>query len=121
MGTFCVASRTHSWLELAQDAEWLKRLDEMRAMHPSVVHPGRGPSGGPELLDRETKYIGDFINAVAMEQPKMPIDPAGIARAKKRMTDTYPGYDFDVFLDIGLPAEWERQAKQTPLEVDVKP
>ena len=23
-----------------------------------------------------------------------------------------PGYDFEVFLDIGLPAEWERQAKK---------
>lgn len=116
-----VANGTHSWLELAQIAEWQKRIAEMKAMQPTVVYPGRGPAGGPELLDREKKYIDDFVNAVAMEQPKLPIDPAGLARAKKRMTDAYPGYDYDVFLDIGLPAEWERQAKRTPVEVGPRP
>ncbi|HEX7665932.1 MAG TPA: MBL fold metallo-hydrolase [Polyangiaceae bacterium] len=116
-----VANRSHSWLELGLTPEWLKRLDEMRAMHPTKVHPGRGPSGGPELLDAETKYLNDAILAVAHEQPTPKVDDAGIARAKKTLTDEYPGYDFDMFLDIGLPAEWARQAKTAPFPVDVKP
>jgi glyoxylase-like metal-dependent hydrolase (beta-lactamase superfamily II) len=40
-----VASGAHSWLEIGKTDEWLKRLEELSALQPDFVHPGRGPSG----------------------------------------------------------------------------
>lgn len=107
-----VASQSHSWLELGHTEEWLQRIAELRAMHPLYVHPGRGPSGGPELLDAEDKYLRDVTARVAAEKPReTPPPPEAIARIKQAIVADYPSYDYDVFLDIGLPAEWERQAR----------
>lgn len=106
-----VASQSHSWLELAHTDAWLDRLAEMRAMHPVYVHPGRGPSGGPELLDAEAVYLHKVIDLVAAERPGEQVRPDAIARIKQGLIDAYPSYDYDVFLDIGLPAEWARQAR----------
>jgi glyoxylase-like metal-dependent hydrolase (beta-lactamase superfamily II) len=44
-----LVSHTHAWLELGHVREWLRRVDEMEALHPRRVHPGRGPSGGVEI------------------------------------------------------------------------
>lgn len=106
-----VANGTHSWLEIGKTDEWLRRLDEIDAMHPEYVHPGRGPSGGPELVSAERAYLRAVMAAVAEEKPQKKDDADGIARAKARVKDRFPGLDYEVFLDIGLPAEWNRQAK----------
>jgi hypothetical protein len=34
-----------------------------------------------------------------------------IARIKEKLIQLYPGYFYSVFLNIGLPAEWERQVR----------
>ena len=109
-----VANDSHSWLELGKTDEWLKRIDEMRALHPRFVHPGRGSSGGPELLDREEAYLKTVIRLVAAEHPRaLPEEQmdAAIARIKEKLMRLYPGYFYSVFLNIGLPAEWERQVR----------
>lgn len=106
-----VASQSHSWLELGRTDEWLDRIAEMRGMHPLYVHPGRGPSGGPELLDAEERYLHEVMARVASEKPQQPPSPDAIARIKRAVVAEYPAYDYDVFLDIGLPAEWQRQAR----------
>lgn len=106
-----VANDAHSWLEIGKTDEWLKRLEEMKALKPKYVHPGRGPSGGAGLLDQEKAYLERVIAEVAAEKPQGEASDAALERIKSRVEAAYPGLGFDVFLRIGLPAEWKRQAK----------
>jgi len=106
-----IANDAHSWLEIGKTDAWLERIAEMKRMKPKVVHPGRGPSGTAGLLDAEEKYLRTVIDAVAAERPSMPIPAGALDRVKAKIVAAYPEDDFDVFLDIGLPAEWERQAR----------
>jgi glyoxylase-like metal-dependent hydrolase (beta-lactamase superfamily II) len=106
-----IANDAHSWLEIGKTDEWLKRLDEMKALKPKWVHPGRGPSGSAGLLDMERAYLERVIAEVAAEKPEGKADDAALERIRSRILAAYPGYRFDVFLQIGLPAEWARQAQ----------
>lgn len=106
-----IANNAHSWLEIGKTDEWLKRLDEMKALNPKWVHPGRGPSGTAGLLDMERAYLERVIAEVAAEKPQGQPDDAAIERIRSRLLAAYPGLRFDVFLYIGLPAEWGRQAR----------
>ena len=104
-----VANDNHSWLELGSIDEWLARVDEMRAMKPRFVHPGRGPSGEASLLDAEAAYLNFVAGAVADEKPTLPVRADAVERIKRRIVERYP-YEYDVFLDFGIPAVWEKQA-----------
>ncbi|MBL9004399.1 MAG: MBL fold metallo-hydrolase [Myxococcales bacterium] len=113
-----VASGSHSWLELARTEEWLKRLEEMKSLGAKTIHPGRGPSGDLRLLDQEAAYLRFVRDTIAAEKPRLgasgDIDDAGqaaIERVRKKIEDRFLGYRFAVFLNLGLPAEWTRQAK----------
>jgi glyoxylase-like metal-dependent hydrolase (beta-lactamase superfamily II) len=106
-----VANKHHSWLEIGKTDQWLTRLDEMKKMTPKTVHPGRGASGPASLLDDEEAYLKRVMSIVAAEKPAMPVKEEALERAEKAIVDAYPGYGHPVFLKIGLPAEWERQAK----------
>lgn len=106
-----IANDAHSWLEIGKTDEWLKRLDEMKALKPKWVHPGRGPSGPAGLLDMERAYLERAIAEVAAEKPQGKPDDEAIERIRSRIMAAYPGYRLDVFLYIGLPAEWARQAR----------
>jgi glyoxylase-like metal-dependent hydrolase (beta-lactamase superfamily II) len=107
-----VANGTHSWLEIGKPGEWHKRLDEIAAMHPAHVHPGRGPSGGPELLAREHEYLKLVEDTVAAEHPNKLDDDEGIERVKKKIAARYPSYKYEVFLAIGIPPVWNAEAKK---------
>lgn len=104
-----VGNRTHAWLEIGRTDEWLKRLAELRALSPKRVHPGRGESGGPELLDQQEAYLRAVIELVAAEHPKSVDDEEGIERAKQKIIARFPQHDWKVFLELGVPAEWNRQ------------
>jgi glyoxylase-like metal-dependent hydrolase (beta-lactamase superfamily II) len=113
-----VATGSHSWLEIGRTDEWLKRLDEMKALKPQFVHPGRGLSGDERLLRQEEHYLKTVIAAVAAEKPRLTADgkldaaaDKAIERIKAGLEERYPGYRYAIFLDIGLPAEWRRQAQ----------
>lgn len=108
-----VASQSHSWLEIGRTDAWLERLAEIEAMRPRFVHPGRGRSGGPETLAAERAYLEAVIQLVAAEKPVLPVDPTALARVQAELERRFPGYAFPVFLKIGLPAEWRRQAAGT--------
>lgn len=107
-----VGNGVHSWLEIGKTDEWQKRLDEIAALGPVVVHPGRGKTGGPELVANEREYLNKVTKIVSDESPSMPIDEVRLERAKANIRSAYPDYGFPVFLEIGLPAEWERQARK---------
>ena len=106
-----VANKSHSWLEIGKTDEWLRRLEELRRLGPQSVHPGRGAAEGAWLLDEEEAYLKKVIELVAAEKPKGPPKDEVLDRVKKEIVAAYPDYGFPVFLEIGLPAEWERQAK----------
>jgi glyoxylase-like metal-dependent hydrolase (beta-lactamase superfamily II) len=106
-----IANNAHSWLEIGKTDEWLKRIDEMKALKPKYVHPGRGPSGTAGLLDMERAYLERVITEVAAEKPQGASTDEALGRIRSRLLAAYPGLRFDVFLGIGLPAEWERQAR----------
>ena len=80
-------------------------------MRPRLVHPGRGASGGPELLTRQRAYLEEVIALVAAERPSGPPQEAALARVRATLEQRHPTFRFPVFLAIGLPAEWERQAR----------
>lgn len=109
-----IANGAHSWLEIGRTDAWLDRIGEMRAHKARFIHPGRGPSGGPELLDQEDRYLRKVIELVAAEHPRLPPDKEAIGRAKKRIQEAYPDLDLPVFLNIGIPAEYGRQARLAP-------
>lgn len=106
-----VANGAHSWLEIGRTDEWVRRIAELEAMKPRLVHPGRGASGGPELLTRQRAYLEEVIALVAAEKPSGPPQEAALGRVRATLEQRHPGYRFPVFLEIGLPAEWERQAR----------
>lgn len=106
-----VASKNHSWLEIGRTDAWLERLAEIRRLSPRAVHPGRGPPGGPSLLDEEQRYLEKVIELVRAERPTMPVRADALERVEKALVSAYPEHGFPVFLKIGLPAEWERQAR----------
>lgn len=106
-----VSNGAHSWLEIGKLDEWLKRIEEIRKMEPAYVHPGRGASEGPELLDREQGYLETVIKLVAEAKPHLPYKDEEIDAIKDKILARYPGYRFPRFVEIGLPAEYERQAR----------
>lgn len=112
-----VANGSHSWLEIGRTDAWLQRVAEMKALSPKWVHPGRGPSSGPELLDAQAQYLERVIAIVSEARPSLPADKAAMSAVKAKIRDAYPGLTFPVFLEIGLPAEWKRQAQQAAAPV----
>lgn len=105
-----VANGSHSWLEIGKTPEWLARLDEIEALEPEHVHCGRGFSGDARLLQAERAYLKTVMAEVAAEKPVRPVNDDALTRIKERLEARYVGYRFAVFLEIGLPAEWKRQA-----------
>ena len=109
-----VANGAHSWLEIGRTDAWLQRIAELEAMRPRFVHPGRGPSGGPELLTQQRAYLEEVIALVAAERPAGPPRKDALARVRAELERRHPTFRFPVFLEIGLPAEWRRQAVSAP-------
>jgi glyoxylase-like metal-dependent hydrolase (beta-lactamase superfamily II) len=109
-----VANLNHSWLEIGEIDEWIKRMDELLALKPRFVHPGRGPSGGPELLEREKDYLNRVKRYVLAEHPREDAPDSArksaLARVRAKVVSDFPGYGQDYFLTIGLPAVWAHYA-----------
>ncbi|HEX4922464.1 MAG TPA: MBL fold metallo-hydrolase [Bdellovibrionales bacterium] len=106
-----VASLHHSWLEIGKIDEWLKRLDYIQKLEPEYVHPGRGPSGGPELLTRQIAYLKKVKELILKERPRGEPNEAAIARVQRKLEELYTSYGHEYFLEIGLPAVWAAYAK----------
>lgn len=109
-----VAGMGHSWLELGLLDEWHERLDEIAALEPEVVHPGRGPSGDAALLARQKAYLDEVITRMRAEKPRADAPDETRAAAVDRVAESlfadHPGYSFERFVSIGLPAVWDRLA-----------
>jgi len=106
-----VANGTHAWLEQGYQHEWLQRLDELTRLNPRSVHPGRGPSAGPELLSRQRAYLEKVIELVRATEPTLPVRDEAVAEAVKRVQAAYPDLDLVVFLRVGMPEVYRREAE----------
>ena len=104
-----VANGTHAWLELGYVREWLERIGEMEGMSPTRVHPGRGASGGPELLGTQRRYLQRVLDLVDEAKPTMPPPAGAIEGIKARLVSEHPDLGYDVFLR-GLGAVWKHEA-----------
>jgi glyoxylase-like metal-dependent hydrolase (beta-lactamase superfamily II) len=93
-----VGNGTHAWLEIGQPLEWRARLAELAKLHPRFVHPGRGASGGAELLTAEDAYLAEVV---AITRAAKSADDA-----KAKIRARFPSLDFPVFLEIGIPATY---------------
>jgi hypothetical protein len=57
----------HAWLELGFVRQWMTRLDEISAMNPSRIFPGRGRPGGAELVQTQSGYLKQVQQWVKVE------------------------------------------------------
>jgi glyoxylase-like metal-dependent hydrolase (beta-lactamase superfamily II) len=105
-----VSNGSHGWFEDGRIDEWLKRLDELRALNPKFIHPGHGMTGGPELLDQQRAYLEAVIAAVASESPRGSATPEALTRINEAIVARYPKYAQRHFLTPLVQREWARQA-----------
>ena len=104
-----VGSNTHAWMELGALPDWRKRIAEIQALQPRHVHPGRGPSAGPELLTAQLAYfdrVEALVDEVARDKPGT---EAGVERVRLAMLEAFPDHAYPYFLRVGLPAVWRRR------------
>ncbi|QRN98879.1 MBL fold metallo-hydrolase [Archangium violaceum] len=106
-----VANGTHGWLELGRHHEWLKRLEELARLNPRQVHPGRGPSAGPELLARQRAYLEKVVELVRAGEPTLPVRDEAVAAAVQRVQAAFPDLDLAVFLRVGMPEVYRHEAE----------
>lgn len=101
----------HSWLELGQLPEWVKRIDEIAALKPKYVRTGRGGSGAEDTLAREKEYLQTVQKVVRDHKLRHRNaeyrDEFGEAIAKE-IFRRYPAYDYPIFVENGMEEAWNR-------------
>ncbi len=106
-----LVSQTHAWLELGHVRAWLDRVEEMAALHPRHVHPGRGPSGGSEILDETRAYLRRVLALVDDAHPTEPTPEGAVEALRQRIVQEHPDFAYPVFL-YGLDAVWREEAQR---------
>ncbi|WP_233595738.1 MULTISPECIES: MBL fold metallo-hydrolase [Corallococcus] len=105
-----VARATHPWFENGRVDAWLQRLDELRALKPKWIHPGRGLPGGPELLDAQAAYLQAVSEEVTAERKAAHPSSDPIATVTDKVTRRFPDYRHPSLLPALVKGEWARQA-----------
>ncbi len=107
-----LASQGHSWMELALFDDWLQRLDELKAIAPKRIYTGRGAvPTGTELIETQRNYLQTVRRIVLAEQPSGEIGFFKKRSLKNKITDAFPGYEWDAFVWEALPDIWRKLAK----------
>jgi glyoxylase-like metal-dependent hydrolase (beta-lactamase superfamily II) len=106
-----VTNQFHSWLELGYLDDWLARIDEMRALQPTSVHPGRGATGDADLLGAQETYLRQVIEIAKAEKPKGKVSANPLHSIQAKIESKHPDYRFTKFVENGLEAVWSRYAK----------
>jgi hypothetical protein len=101
----------HAWLELGFIPDWLARLDEIRALKPAKIYPGRGAMGGPELIDAQAAYLKQVRQWI--RESLAPGDLGWLRRQllQRKIEAAYPALGYPTFMRDGLAAVWK--AEQT--------
>lgn len=110
-----VTNQFHSWLEIGQVDEWIKRIEELEELEADFVHPGRGPSGGAELLTQQKFYLERVQSLVLAElkstKVRKPVkgvlakepNPKSVQKVLDQIEEEFPGYRYPYFVKLGLP------------------
>jgi glyoxylase-like metal-dependent hydrolase (beta-lactamase superfamily II) len=110
----------HAWLELGLIDEWLQRLEEIRAMKPKRVFPGRGEPGGIELIAQQSDYLRFVQSLVRAEQPSGSLGWLTKLRLQTVIERQYPELGFVLFMRDGLQAVWDQEAVNESVKESVK-
>jgi len=103
----------HAWLELGLIDEWLTRLDEIRAMQPAVVYPGRGKAGDAALIKKQADYLLDVQRRVQETLQPGEIGMFSKLLLQRGVEAAYPQLGYPIFVRDGLAAVWRaEQAKR---------
>ena len=104
----------HAWLELGLIDPWLQRLDDMRALQPKRIYPGRGKAGGIELLERQAGYLHFVQHTVQDRTPSGALDFVSKWWLSRRIIAAYPDLGYPNFMRDGLDAVWRVEAAKQP-------
>jgi cyclase len=93
-----VSNGYHVNYEDAVPANLDRGLETLRALGARTLVPGHGSPGGPELLDRQSRYHS-AIRDTARSEPDS-------ATALSRIRSLFPGYLLEEVLPLALNREW---------------
>ena len=88
-----VTNGFHAWLEHGYVDEWIKRIEERQELEPEFVHPGRGPGGGDELLERQHHYL--------TEVKRLAKKAKNSEQFTESVLERFPGYSYSNFVKLG--------------------
>jgi glyoxylase-like metal-dependent hydrolase (beta-lactamase superfamily II) len=99
----------HAWLELGLIGNWLARLEDIRAMQPAKIWPGRGASGDIKLVDAQAAYLRQ-VRAWVHEV----LEPGDLGRftqfrLERKIEAAYPNLGYPIFMRDGLAAVWKTE------------
>jgi len=103
-----VASGTHAWLELGLVDPWLARLAELRALRPARVFPGRGPAGGPELIEATENYLRFVRQTVLEAKPEGELGFFAKGRLAAEIERAFSQLGYPNFMHDGLAEVWRQ-------------
>ncbi len=99
----------HAWLELGLISDWLARLDEIRALKPAKVHPGRGASGDASLIDQQATYLKQVRSWVREALVPGALGTFTKLRLQWKIERAYPALGYPIFMRDGLEAVWRNE------------
>ncbi len=115
-----IASQGHPWLELGLLEEWKGQLHRLRELKPRYIHPGRGPAGGPELIEKQLSYllrVEELLAEVKLpESASKETLEAAFSRIKTTLVKEHPNYSNPYFIEIGLPEVYKHWKKRKSVD-----
>jgi glyoxylase-like metal-dependent hydrolase (beta-lactamase superfamily II) len=100
----------HAWLELGYIDDWLLRLEDIAAMRPQRIMPGRGKAGGVELLTKQADYLRYVKKLVRAQNPAGVLDWVTKVLLQRQIEQRYPDLGYPIFMRDGLAAVWRQEA-----------
>jgi glyoxylase-like metal-dependent hydrolase (beta-lactamase superfamily II) len=118
-----LANRHHSWLELGNIAPWQARLDEIAALKPRYLYPGRGYPSDATLLDVQKRYL-EFVQSTVLAASQNlhtstsssapgTLTPAQRSQLIGQITTEYKGYQNEFFVERAVDVLFGLANKQT--------
>ncbi len=92
-------NNVHLWLRENRPEGWLEILDRFERLYPLSVHPGHGPTAGPELMEANRGYIHAFVAATAT--------PATKEEAAAKLKSRFADYALPVIVDFSVAGRLE--------------
>jgi glyoxylase-like metal-dependent hydrolase (beta-lactamase superfamily II) len=101
----------HAWLELGLIGDWLARLEEIRAMNPTKIHPGRGASGSVTMIDAQAAYLKNVRASVREALQPGELGWFTKLRLERKIEGAYASLGYPIFMRDGLAAVWKTEQK----------